>query len=146
MARRTGYPTGMATGVNVWNRHAISGNSADSVVENAAMEGVKDRVDVKEGDARKLPFADGTFDAVVSNFVVHDLKNPADREQMMREVARVLKPGGYLALVDFMFTDQCVEDLRKFGLDADRESDSSSKVSALLNFGVKTYYVVGRKN
>src|SRR5215467_8464867 len=136
----------MATGVDVWNRHAISDNCADSVLENAAIEGVKDRVDVKEGDARKLPFADGTFDVVVSNFVVHDLKNRADREQMMREVARVLKPGGYLALVYFMFTDQSVEDLRKFGLDADRESDSSSKVSALLNFGVKTYYVVGRKN
>jgi len=138
--------TGKAVGVDVWNRHAITGNSADSVLENAAIEGVKERVEVKEGDARKLPFADETFDVVVSNFVVHDLKNRADREQMMREVARVLKPGGHLALVDFFFTDQCVEDLRKFGLEADRASDRSSRVSALLNFGVRTYYVVGLKN
>jgi ubiquinone/menaquinone biosynthesis C-methylase UbiE len=57
------------------------------------------RMAVKEGDARKLPFADGTFD-VVSNFVVHELKSRADRQQMMCEVARALKPGGRVALVD----------------------------------------------
>lgn len=53
-----------------------------------------DRVEVKQGDARKLPFADQTFDVVVSNFVVHEMKTKADRETMMHEIARVLKPGG----------------------------------------------------
>jgi len=141
--------TGTATGVDVWNRHAISGNSADSVLENAAIEGVKDRVEVTEGDARKLPFADGTFDVVVSNFVVHDLKSRADREQMMREAARVLKSGGRVVLVDFIFTDDCVADLRKFGAEAERFREGGSLsfwISAILNFGaVKTYQVVGRK-
>jgi len=141
--------TGTAVGVDVWNRHAVSGNRADSVLENALIEGVQNRVEVKEGDARMLPFADGTFDVVVSNFVVHELKDRADREQMMREAARVLKPGGHLALVDFIFTDQCVEDLRKFGVGAERLRDGSSFsfwVSAILNLGaVKTYHVVGRK-
>jgi len=75
------------TGVDVWNRQAVSDNRAGSVLENAAIEGVKDRVAVKEGDARKLPFADGTLDVVVSNFVVHELKGRADRQQMMCEVA-----------------------------------------------------------
>ena len=90
-----------------------SDNRAGSVLENAAIEGVQDRVAVKDGGARKLPFADGTFNVVVSNFVVHELKSRVDRQQMMCEVA-ALKPGGWLGLVDFIFTDECVEDLRKF--------------------------------
>jgi ubiquinone/menaquinone biosynthesis C-methylase UbiE len=136
-------------GVDVWHRGAISGNRADSVLENARIEGAANKVEVKEGDARDLPFADGVFDVVVSNFVVHDLKNRADRERMMRETARVLKPGGRVALVDFIFTDECVEELRKFGVEADRTRDGfiSFWISAILNFGaVKTYHVVGRKS
>lgn len=142
-------PNGSVVGVDVWNPRAISGNRAESVRENATAEGVGNRVEAKEGDARKLPFADGAFDVVVSNFVVHELQERADREQMMREVARVLKPGGHVALVDFIFTDQCVEDLRKFGFDAERTRDGglSFWISVILNFGaVRTYYVVGRKN
>lgn len=142
-------PTGCVVGVDVWNPRAISGNRAESVRENATTEGVGPRVEAKEGDARKLPFEDGSFDVVVSNFVVHELQERSDREQMMREVARVLKPGGRVALVDFIFTDVCVEDLRKFGVEAERTRDGflSFWISAILNFGaVKTYYVVGRKN
>jgi SAM-dependent methyltransferase len=139
---------GSVIGVDVWNRNALSGNRAKSVLENAKMEGVDDRVEVREGDARALPFADETFDIVLSNFVVHELKSRADREQMMREVSRVLKPGGQVALVDFIFTDDCVDDLRKFGVESARRRDGFFPfwISAILNVGaVKTYHVVGRK-
>lgn len=141
--------SGKVIGVDVWQRGAITGNRADSVLENAAIEGVNNRVEVKEGDARELPFADETFDVVVSNFVVHDLKSRAERKQMMREVARVLKPDGRVALVDFIFTCECVEDLRKFGVEAERTRDGflSFWFSAIFNFGaVKMYHVEGRKS
>jgi SAM-dependent methyltransferase len=130
------------------NPGALSGNRAESVLENAALESVGSRVEVKHGDVRTLPFTDGTFDAVVSNFVVHELKTRSEREQMMREIARVLKPGGRVALVDFIFTDDCVRDLRRFGVIARRERDGflSFWISAVLNFGlVKTYHVTGQK-
>ena len=107
-----------------------------------------DRVEVKQGDARKLPFADQTFDVVVSNFVVHEMKTKADRETMMHEIARVLKPGRRVALVDFIFTDKCVDTLRKFGVETERARDGfvSFWISVALNFGaVKTYHVFGQK-
>src|SRR5712692_2886281 len=58
--------SGSVVGVDPWHRRALSGNRADSVLENAKREGVQDKVEVKEGDARNLPFAPGTFDVVVS--------------------------------------------------------------------------------
>lgn len=146
-ARRV--PNGSVVGVDVWNPTALTGNRADSVLHNAEVEGVANRVEAKQGDARQLPFADASFDVVLSNYVVHEMKTREDRERMMREVARVLKPGGRVALVDFIFTDDCVKDLTRFGVDAERVRDGllSFWIPAILNFGaVKTYYVVGKKS
>ena len=67
---------------------------------------------------------------------------------MMQEITRVLKPGGRVALVDFIFTDECVADLETYGVKAARRRDGSLSfwVSAILNFGmVRTYHVVGTK-
>ena len=51
-----------------------------------------------EGDAMALPFAERTFDAVVSAFV---LRNLTDIRQGLTEMKRVLKPGGVLGVLDF---------------------------------------------
>lgn len=52
-------------------------------------------IDFQEADAEALPFEDGTFDAVVSNFIVPHLARP---EQAAGELVRVLDLGGSLAL------------------------------------------------
>jgi hypothetical protein len=67
---------------------------------------------------------------------------------MMQEIARVMRPGGSVALVDFIFTDDCVRDLNRYGVQADRFRDGSLSywLSLILNFGaVRTYFVIGRK-
>jgi ubiquinone/menaquinone biosynthesis C-methylase UbiE len=51
------------------------------VLENARIEQVSDRVDTRKGDARELPFANETFDIVVSSFVVHEMNNREEREK-----------------------------------------------------------------
>jgi demethylmenaquinone methyltransferase / 2-methoxy-6-polyprenyl-1,4-benzoquinol methylase len=50
-----------------------------------------------QGDALALPFADGEFDAATVGFGVRNL---ADLEAGLRELARVLKPGGKLAVLE----------------------------------------------
>lgn len=50
------------------------------------------------GDA--LPYPDGSFDRVLSSLMLHHLE-PAQKPAMMREIARVLRPGGQLHLLDF---------------------------------------------
>ena len=51
-----------------------------------------------EGDATKIPFADGTFDIVT---VGYGLRNLASWETGLREMQRVAKPGGRLLILDF---------------------------------------------
>jgi ubiquinone/menaquinone biosynthesis C-methylase UbiE len=130
---------GMAIGVDRWIRGAVSGNRPEAALRNAKLEGVADRVAVQDGDARDLPFEDASFDVVLSNFVLHEMDTHEDRERMLREHARVLKPGGQLALVDFIFADQAVRVLRECGVaDARREPAGrlASASFALVTFGI----------
>lgn len=48
----------------------------------------------EQGDAEALPYADGSFDAVVSNFGMHHFPHP---DRAAAEVWRVLRPGGVFA-------------------------------------------------
>ncbi|WP_080793329.1 demethylmenaquinone methyltransferase [Corynebacterium pacaense] len=50
------------------------------------------------GDAMRLPFADGTFDAVT---ISYGLRNIHDHRAGLREMARVTKPGGRLTVAEF---------------------------------------------
>jgi arsenite methyltransferase len=91
--------TGSATGIDIWQSEDLSGNRPEAALENAVREGVRERVDVRTADMRKIPFPDETFDVVVSCAAIHNLYKPADRAQAIGEIARVLKPGRY-ALID----------------------------------------------
>jgi len=51
-----------------------------------------------EGDALRLPFADGSFDLVTAAF---GFRNLANYEAGLREILRVSKPGGTLAILEF---------------------------------------------
>jgi SAM-dependent methyltransferase len=138
---------GKAIGVDVWLPKALTGNSPKGVLENAALEGVIERIEVAAGDARKLPFPDGSFDVVVSNFVLHEIQTTPQREEMVREIARVLKTGGRVALVDFIFTEQCVGELINCGLaNAARIRMKRFWATAITSFGtVRLYKVIGTK-
>lgn len=91
--------TGKATGIDIWQSEDLSGNKPEATLENAQREGVADRVEIKTADMRKMPFADATFDVIVSRAAIHNLYNAADRAAAIREIARVMKSGG-LALID----------------------------------------------
>ncbi len=67
------------------------------------------------GDAEALPYADGTFDAVVSNFGIHHVPNPVNA---LAEARRVLRPGGRLAFT--IWADQAYNIAWKLVFDAIR--------------------------
>ena len=108
--------TGRAIGIDLWSRD-LSGNRPEGTRANAAAEGVGDRVEVETGDITRLPFADGAFDAVISMSVIHNIHPQDRRDQALRELMRVLKPGGRIAIFDLLNTSRYAEVLRRAGLD-----------------------------
>lgn len=101
-ARRLG--TGVAIGVDHWREDGDPDAGPAVVWDNAAIEGVDDRVEVAVGDARSLPVPDASFDVVVSSSTLRGLADAAARAAAVDEAARVLRPGGRLALVDTRHT------------------------------------------
>ncbi|MFG2018727.1 class I SAM-dependent methyltransferase [Actinomadura geliboluensis] len=70
-------PHGCAVGIDL--RHADqSGSSPDATRRNAELEGVADRTEVETGDMTRLPFADETFDLVISKWAVHNTRPRKD--------------------------------------------------------------------
>ncbi|MNZ95651.1 putative methyltransferase YcgJ [compost metagenome] len=67
------------------------------VVASAAAERSLDNIRTERGVAESLPFADGEFDFVFSRYSAHHWR---DVGQALREVRRVLKPGGVAAFID----------------------------------------------
>jgi arsenite methyltransferase len=93
-------PAGRAVGADVWRRRDQSGNSRAAAERNAVAEGVHDRVELVDADARDLPFAAGSFDVVVSSLAISNIRDAGGRAQALREAVRVLRPGGRLRVVD----------------------------------------------
>jgi demethylmenaquinone methyltransferase/2-methoxy-6-polyprenyl-1,4-benzoquinol methylase len=62
------------------------------------LAGATRKVRLQEGDARSLPFEDGLFDAVTFTYLLRYVEDPA---ATLRELVRVVKPGGSVAGLEF---------------------------------------------
>lgn len=68
-------------------------------VDNLRRANLEKRVQLEKIDAKRMPYAEGTFGAVISNSIVHHIPEPM---QVMREMVRVVKPGGLLFVRDLL--------------------------------------------
>jgi arsenite methyltransferase len=105
--------TGKAVGIDIWQTEDQSANSPEATRQNILLENVADRIDLKDGDVRKLPFADNTFDVVLSSWCIHNIYDQAGRATAIREILRVLKPGGRLAIVDIRHVPEYAKILKE---------------------------------
>ena len=113
-------PQGRMVGVDIWGLENTN-YSEELCRYNAAAEEVEN-VSFREGDAKKLPFADESFDAVTSNYVYHNIMG-ADKQELLKETLRVLRKGGTFAIHDVMTKERYgdmeafTEELKNEGLE-----------------------------
>lgn len=96
-----GCGTGIVTRRLAAARPATRVTGADLTYGMARMAAMRLPGSVLLADGRRLPFRDGTFDAVTSVWLLHLFDEPEDVRAVVAECARVLKPGGvYVTTVD----------------------------------------------
>jgi demethylmenaquinone methyltransferase/2-methoxy-6-polyprenyl-1,4-benzoquinol methylase len=66
--------------------------------EKVAKRGLADRISLVQADSEQLPFADGAFDAVTVAFGVRNFEH---LDRGVRDMVRVLRPGGRLFVLEF---------------------------------------------
>ena len=72
----------------------------------------RDRIEVVDGAAESIPATDGSVDAV---WAVNTMHHWVDSERAAVEIARVLRPGGRIVLVDEDFADPAHPEYERFG-------------------------------
>jgi arsenite methyltransferase len=107
--------SGRVTGVDVWNPQDLSGNSAEAAKANAKIEGVAERVRFESGDLRQLVFPENNFDVAVSFAALRHIADEPFRDQAVREMYRVVKPGGRILIFDAFHTGRYAQVLRECG-------------------------------
>jgi arsenite methyltransferase len=108
--------SGSATGIDIWNAEDLSGNNIENTLQNADLEGVKDKVYIKNEDARRMNFAEQSFDVVISNLCLHNIYDAEERSQALGEIVRVLKHRGRAVISDFRHVHQYADFFRSMGL------------------------------
>ena len=86
------WPEAKITGLDYWG--AMYNYSKALCKKNAASEGVGKQCGFVHGDANKLDFPDGSFDAVISNYVYHNIMG-ADKHALLLESLRSAYNGLY---------------------------------------------------
>ncbi len=151
------YPGATVVGLDYWGTNWDY--SKEICERNAALEGVVDRISFQKGTASALPFDDESFDAVVSNFTFHEVRDARNKRDVVREALRVLRKGGSFSFQDVFLDkrvygdlDALLKDIRGWGIEQVHVSDASSldwlppflKLRTPLTIGVSAV-LYGRK-
>ncbi|XP_010268780.1 PREDICTED: uncharacterized protein LOC104605635 [Nelumbo nucifera] len=129
--------------------------TAVATLRTAGVEGVQEYVTCREGDARRLPFADNYFDVVVSAVFLHTVGKEfghrtaaaaAERMKGLGEVVRVLKPGGVGVVWDLVHVPEYVQRLQELRMEDIRVSERVTAFmvsSHIVSFRKPNHHLVG---
>jgi ubiquinone/menaquinone biosynthesis C-methylase UbiE len=111
-------PNGHVVGIDDWRPiHGRRQLGPETARRNAEVENVAERVTIQDADGTDLPFAGDSFDVVMASFAIHHVGDQSQRAAALAEMVRVLRPGGAVAIVDTLFTEEMVHVLTELGLE-----------------------------
>ncbi len=98
----TGFVTGDSGRSDLMTKGHVTGVDLSECMlavmrEKVAKAGLTEMISIEEGDGENLRFPDNTFDRVTIAFGIRNFEN---REKGLREMLRVLKPGGRLVILE----------------------------------------------
>ncbi|MGH9086894.1 MAG: class I SAM-dependent methyltransferase [Acidimicrobiales bacterium] len=103
--------TSLLAGVRAYTAVDISAEGLKAA--KAALAPFPVEVELVEADVRAVPLPDGTFDAAYCAHMIYHVPTAADQRRVLREMARVVRPGGTLAVVmsepyPWLFPGRCL--------------------------------------
>jgi len=140
------FPRSEVTGIDYWG--GAWEYSAEVCRRNAEIEGVAGRTSFLKATASALPFADGAFDAAVSNLVFHEVKDAPDKRAVIREALRVVRQGGSFAFQDLFLMksmygeiDALLAEVKSWGMESVAFTDTSK--AEFIPKALKLPFMVG---
>ncbi len=108
--------SGKSVGIDIWNKEDLSNNSAVKTMLNAELEGVKDRIEIKDENILHTNFEDNFFDVVLTNLCLHNIYNKEGRMQACKEIHRILKPQVIAIISDFKHINEYKKEFLNSGM------------------------------
>lgn len=110
--------TGKSIGIDVWRQQDMWKNTSERTLVNAGLEGVGDRIEIRNEDIRNTSFPAEYFDLILSNLCLHNITPEEERRAACKEISRILKPVGTAVISDGFHTRQYLEWFREADLSA----------------------------
>jgi SAM-dependent methyltransferase len=146
LALAQGRPLAQVVGVDYWGgAWEFSQNQCQA---QAQALGLGRRVTFQRASALTLPFADDSFDLVVSNLVFHEVAQAKDKREVVREALRVLRPGGRFVFQDLFLWQrlygsprELLDTLASWGLEGVELTPTRDQ--SFIPWGLKLPFMVG---
>lgn len=118
-AKKLNLTQGKSIGIDIWQKKDLSQNTMQNALENAKNEGVLEKVEIKNDNIVQSEFESDSFDLILSNLCLHNIKDRSQRKQACQEIFRLLKIGGVAIISDYKYSSYYKKIFEQLGMETE---------------------------